>query len=146
MFDGLVAAVSRMIRPKARHQIPQLDLLDRLFGQVPLPLGQVAGLPRVVLLPLAAPLVEHAGRVAVLLVLQQPADQFLPRVVDLVLHLVAAGQHLLRLDLDEHAAMARKSPTALTSNCSSTARYSRYWSVIAAMGMSMISTSCLRTR
>ena len=27
-------------------------------------------------------------------------------------------------------AMARKSPTALTSNCSSTARYSRYWSVI----------------
>ena len=44
------------------------------------------------------------------------------------------------------AATARKSPTASTSNCSSTARYSRYWSVIVAIGMSTISTSCLRTR
>ena len=43
-------------------------------------------------------------------------------------------------------AMARKSPTALTSNCSITAKYSRYWSVIVAMGISVISTSCLRTR
>ena len=55
------------------------------------------------LLPAPAPLFEDAGRVAVLLVFQQPADQLLPRVFHLLLNLVAPRQHLLRLDLDQHA-------------------------------------------
>ena len=83
------------------HQIPQFHLLDRLAGQVALVPGQVGRQPRIALLPTAAPLLQNAGRVAVLLVFQQPANQLLPRVLQLVLHLVAPRQHLLRLDLDQ---------------------------------------------
>ena len=55
------------------------------------------------LLPGAAPLVQDAGGVAILLVFQQPPHQFLPRVVHFFLDLVGPRQHLLRLDLNQHA-------------------------------------------
>ena len=89
--------------PERAHQVPQLHLLDRLVGQPALVRRQVAAQPRIALLPIAAPLLEDAGRVAELLVLQQAADKLLPRVFQLPLHLVAPRQHLLRLDLDQQA-------------------------------------------
>ena len=55
------------------------------------------------LLPAAAPLLEDAGRVAILLVFQQAADELLPRVFQFAFHFVASRQHLLRLDLDQQA-------------------------------------------
>ena len=73
------------------HQVPQLDLVDRLLVRLDGAAGQVARHPRIALAPLAAPLLEHAGRVAVLLELQQPADQLLPRILELLLDLVVAA-------------------------------------------------------
>ena len=72
------------------------------------PRRQVVRHPRKSLAPLAAPLLEHAGRVAVLLVLQQPADQFLPRVFQLLLDFLFARQHHPRLDLDQRAGHVEK--------------------------------------
>ena len=60
------------------------------------------------MLPTAAALLQHAGGVAVLLVFQQAADEFLARVVQLAVHLVAPRQHLLRLDLDQQARHAEE--------------------------------------
>ena len=74
-------------------------------------------------------------------------DQFLRGSSQLVLALrLRAAAPCRDLISTSVLAMSRKSPTAFTSSCSSTSRYSRNWSVIGAIGMSTISTSCLRTR
>ena len=89
-------------------QVPQLDFLNRLLVGRECPRRQVAGQPRIALAPFAAALLEHAGRVAILLVLQQPADQLLPRVFQLVRDFLLAGQHHPRLDLDQRAGHVEK--------------------------------------
>ncbi len=103
MLDGRTATLLANDAAKCADQVPKLDLADRLLGQVPLPRREIGGHARVVLLPGAAPLVQDAGRVAILLVFQQPPHKLLPRVVQFFLHLVGPRQHLLRLDLDQHA-------------------------------------------
>jgi hypothetical protein len=55
-------------------QIPQFDLLDRLHRGLGAARRQVVGQTRHPLLPNAAPFVQHAGGIAVLLVHQQPLD------------------------------------------------------------------------
>src|SRR5437867_986907 len=54
--------------------------------------GQIARQAWVPLAPLSAALLEHAGGVSILLVLQQPANQFLPRILQLIGDLLLARQ------------------------------------------------------
>ena len=103
MLDGRAASVSRMIRPNALTRSHNSTSWIGSSASSALVRRQVAAQPRIALLPIAAPLLQDAGRVAELLVLQQAADKLLPRVFQLPLHLVAPRQHLLRLDLDQQA-------------------------------------------
>ena len=127
-------------------QVPQLDFLNRLLIGRRLAGRQVVGQARKALAPLAAALFEHAGRVAILLVLEQPANQLLPRILELVCTSSSPGSAARDFISISRLAISRKSPTASTSICSSTAMYSRNWSVTVAMRMSTTSSSCLRTR
>ena len=85
MFDGGWALVLAHDPAEGADQVPQFDFVDRLArpgraaaaGQSRWPAGET-------LLPGAAMLFEHAGRVLELLVLQQPPHQVLPRVVELL--------------------------------------------------------------
>ena len=103
MLEGLIATFSRMIRPNALHEVPEFHLMDRLVGQIPLPRRQIARHPRIVLLPGPAALIEDTGRIAILLVFQEPPHKLLPGVFEFLLDLIGPRQHLLRLDLDQEA-------------------------------------------
>ena len=94
--------------PKRAHQVPQFYLLDRLVRRIAVLGRNVLDQAGIMLLPIAAPLLEHARGVAILLILQEAANQLVPRILDLFLDLVGPGEDLLRLDLDQHARHGHK--------------------------------------
>jgi bifunctional ADP-heptose synthase (sugar kinase/adenylyltransferase) len=61
-----------------------------------------------VLLPSAAALFQNAGGIAIFFVLQKPADQLLPGIVDLFVDFIAARQDLVRLDFDKRAGQGQE--------------------------------------
>ena len=109
MLDGRAASVSRMIRPKRADQVPQLDLLDRLAGQVAL----VARAGRSTAANSAA--ANCGSRSSRMLAASRYFLYSSSRRTNScrgssnsLLHLVAPRQHLLRLDLDQQAGHGQK--------------------------------------
>ena len=93
---------------KGTDQVPQLHFLDRLFVEFSLASQLVARATRIAFTPLAAALLQHAGRVAILFEFEQPADNLLPRVVERFFDLVLGRQNGSRFDLDERAGELQK--------------------------------------
>ena len=89
-------------------QVPQLHFANRLTGRIGLPRWQVAGQPRIVLLPVAAAAVEHAGGVFVLSCIPAAARQADRGIVQRFGFLAAAGKNRLRLYFDRHAGQFQK--------------------------------------
>jgi hypothetical protein len=88
---------------ESADQVPEFQFLDRLHRRLGPPSREVVGQARQPLLPITALLVQNTGRIAVLLVHQQPLDQFLAWVFDLLGFLAASRQHHPGLDLHQRA-------------------------------------------
>ena len=97
-------------------------------------------------LPTPATLFEHAGRVLVFFVLQQPVDQFLARIGQRRIFLIAVRQHQPTFDFQQRAGHFHKLADGAQIKLFEQLRYSMNCEVMGAIGMSVISTSCLRTR
>ncbi len=100
---GLWRLVLLQDAPHRADQIPQLHLLDRLSCRIHRPWRKVERLPHLVLLPIAAPLFQHARGVFELFVFQQPQHKFVAFIGPLF-HLFATGrEHHPRFDLNQCA-------------------------------------------